>query len=154
MEKDPAQRTPSAEAFRRALLEARETVSTRPPPCYLLVADDDPDFRKLATEVLRFAFPGAEIESVADGTAALAALDRRRASLAVIDLDMPGLNGIELTAAIRGSENAKDVPIVVATATGGAPDWKLLSSLGADGFLVKPIDPMALVTLARRFVAS
>jgi eukaryotic-like serine/threonine-protein kinase len=154
MEKEPEQRVAGAEAFRRSLLEAREAVSTRPPACYLLVADDDPDFRKLATEVLRFAFPAADIESVADGTAALAALDRRRASLAVIDLDMPGLNGIELTAAIRGSENAKDVPIVVATATGGAPDWKLLSALGADGFLVKPIDPMALVTLARRFVAS
>ena len=40
--------------------------------------------------------------------------------------------------------------IVVVTATGGAPDWRLLQSLGADGFVVKPIDPVSLIALARR----
>jgi serine/threonine-protein kinase len=75
------------------------------------------------------------------------ACDREPASLAVIDLDMPGLNGVELTAALRAQYS---LPIVVVTASGGAPDWHLLSALGADGFLVKPIDPFALVALARK----
>jgi len=42
------------------------------------------------------------------------------------------------------------MPIIVATATGGVPDWRLLRSIGADGFVVKPVDPRAFVALARR----
>lgn len=150
MAKDPAERTPSADAFRRALLQARQAVSTGKRGLRFLVADDDEDFADLVAETLAFAFEGAEIVKVDNGASALAAVEQRKASLAVIDLDMPGLNGIELTAAFRATPNAEKMPILVATATGGAPDWRLLQALGADGFLVKPIDPMALVALVRR----
>jgi serine/threonine protein kinase len=146
---DPHRRTASADAFRRALLEARESIKSSYNSLRIIVADDDADFRALAAEALAYGFPGARIEAVADGEAALAACDREPASLAVIDLDMPGLNGVELTAALRANYS---MPIVVVTASGGAPDWHLLSALGADGFLVKPIDPFALVALARKAV--
>ena len=150
LHKEPMHRTQSARAFREALLAARESARKRASGLRLLVADDDEDFAALVSETLEWAFPGAEIVSVRDGAAALAAVDNKPADLAVLDLDMPGLNGIELTAAFRASSHAEHMPILVVTATGGAPDWRLLSSLGADGFLVKPIDPMALVALARR----
>jgi serine/threonine-protein kinase len=150
MGKDPAQRTASAEAFRRELLQARQSVSAGTRGLRFIVADDDEDFAALVSETLAFAFEGAEIVTVANGDLALAAVEKRAASLAVIDLDMPGLNGIELTAAFRATPNAERMPILVATATGGAPDWRLLQALGADGFVVKPIDPMALVALVRR----
>jgi serine/threonine-protein kinase len=154
MEKDPRKRTASAEAFRRGLVEARESASTGAAGMRILVADDDPDFIDIARETLSFAFPGAEIVTVDNGAEALAAIDVRPFAFALLDLDMPGLNGIELTAAIRSSRSAESMPILVATATGGAPDWKLLSSLGADGFLVKPIDAIALITAARRAVGK
>jgi len=146
---DPHRRTATPDAFRRALLEARESIKSSYSALRIIVADDDDDFRALAVEALAFGFPGARIEAAADGEAALAACDRETPSLAVIDLDMPGLNGVELTAALRANYN---MPIVVVTASGGAPDWHLLSSLGADGFLVKPIDPFALVALARKAI--
>jgi serine/threonine protein kinase len=146
---DPFRRTATPAAFRRALLEARESLKLSYNALRIIVADDDSDFRALAEEALAFGFPGARIETVPDGDAALAAIDREPASLAVIDLDMPGMNGVELTAALRANYS---LPIVVVTASGGAPDWHLLSSLGADGFLVKPIDPFALVALARKAV--
>jgi serine/threonine-protein kinase len=121
----------------------------------VIVADDDPEFRNLAAEAVRFAFKGAEVECVSDGQAALDAIDRKPADLAVVDLDMPGMNGIELTAALRAGETRdRRIAILVVTAFGGAPDWKLLSGLGADGFLLKPIDPYALVALARRTIAA
>ncbi|WP_053232045.1 protein kinase domain-containing protein [Sandaracinus amylolyticus] len=153
MEKDPARRTASADAFRRELLEARDSASQHAGALRLLVADDDEDFAALVRETLDWAFPGAEIVVARDGEQALRELDRHPAALAVLDLDMPGLNGIELTAAIRATSRSERMPILVVTATGGAPDWRLLASLGADGFLVKPIDPMALVALARRTLA-
>jgi serine/threonine protein kinase len=148
---DPVKRTASADEFRRQILEAREALVTPSQAIRIVVADDDADFRALAGETLAYAFPNAQIETVADGEAALKAIDREPAQLAVIDLDMPGLNGVELTAALRANH---DLPIVVCTASGGAPDWKLLSAIGADGFLVKPIDPFALVALARKMVKA
>jgi serine/threonine-protein kinase len=148
---NPSERTASPDKFRRELLEARESISISHRALRILVADDDPDFRELAIEALAYGFPGATIEAVGDGEAALAACDREPTALAVIDLDMPGLNGVELTAALR---ERYSMPIVVVTASGGAPDWHLLSSIGADGFLVKPMDPYALVALARKAVDS
>lgn len=150
LERDPDARYPSAKAFRRALLAAREEMRLATPGFRIVVADDDPDYLALAKETLEFAFPGGEIECVADGDAALASLDTRPASLALVDLDMPGLNGVELTAAIRARRELAKMPILVVTARGGAPDWRLLQSLGADGFLVKPIDPFSLIAAARR----
>jgi serine/threonine-protein kinase len=146
---NPHDRTATPDAFRRALLEARESIKTSHRTLRILVADDDSDFRDLAIEALAYGFPGATIEGVGDGEAALAACDRESTTLAVIDLDMPGLNGVELTAALR---ERYSMPIVVVTASGGAPDWHLLSSIGADGFLVKPLDPFALVALARKAI--
>jgi serine/threonine-protein kinase len=146
---DPAARIASADELRRQLLRARESIDAGHAQLRILVADDDGDFLALAQETLAYGFPGARIETVRDGDAALAAIDREQASLAVIDLDMPGMNGVELTAALRAHYS---MPIVVCTASGGAPDWRLLSALGADGFLVKPIDPFALIALARKLV--
>jgi serine/threonine-protein kinase len=146
---DPLKRTASADELRKELLRARESLTAKRTEYRILVADDDRDFRELARETLSFGFPGARIETVKDGDAALAAIDREPASLCVIDLDMPGMNGVELTAALRANYS---VPIVVCTASGGAPDWRLLSALGADGFLVKPIDPYALIALARKML--
>lgn len=150
LEKKPQERIATAEELQRELLEARENASSAARERRLLVADDDPDFRALVEETLRFAFPGARIETFADGTAALRAAEKAPPSLAVVDLDMPGLNGVELTAAFRATPHLAKTPILVVTATGGAPDWRLLQSLGADGFLVKPIDPVSLIALARR----
>lgn len=154
MVKDPARRTISADAFRRELLAARETASQSAAGMRFLIADDDEAFAALVAETLGFAFPGSELVVVGDGNAALAAIDERPCALAVIDLDMPGLNGIELTAAFRATPKAEQMPVIVVTATGGAPDWRLLQSLGAAGFLMKPIDAMALVALARSTLAK
>lgn len=147
---EPEKRPESTEALRRALLAARQNVGAQPVSMRIVVADDDPDFLALISETLGFAFPGSAIECVTDGTQALATLDTKRADLAVVDLDMPGMNGIELTAAVRGKPGLKDLPILVVTARGGAPDWQLLQAMGAAGFLLKPIDAYALITMARR----
>jgi len=148
--KDPAERTPSVEALRRGLLEAREEVrlpsagTTR-----ILVADDDGDMRAFVLRILAKALPGASIEAVPDGASALDAATRTPPDAVVIDLDMPGLNGIELTAALRAQPGSEHTPIIVMTGSGTAADWRVLSGLGADGFLMKPFRPTQLSTLVR-----
>jgi eukaryotic-like serine/threonine-protein kinase len=147
LEKDPAARTPTAEAFRRALLAARDKTTD---PVRILVADDDDDFRHLLSVSLEREFPGVEIQCVVDGSDALKAFDERPPSIAILDLQMPRLHGIELTGLLRARDEAHNVPIIVITANGGATEWKRLSGMGADGFLVKPVNVKDVVMLVRR----
>ena len=144
LEKDPAKRTESAETL-AAELENAFTALDETDPLRFLVADDDDGFRSLIARVIAKAWPGAEIDAVADGETALRIAERRPPTAAVLDLDMPGLNGIELTAAMRTAPTTQSVPIVIATAVGGAADWRLLTQLGANAFMVKPFDPSQLV---------
>ncbi|WP_437736351.1 protein kinase domain-containing protein [Sorangium sp. So ce1335] len=150
--KEPDQRTASADALREALLDARSAMPTYARSTRVMVADDSPSFRAFLVSVLAQALPGAIIETAPDGTAALAAIEANPPSLGVFDLDMPGLDGIALTAAVRKLPKGGDFPIIVATGTGGAADWQCLSRLGASAFLVKPFDAGQLITLARAFV--
>jgi len=151
--KNPAERTPSAEAFRQELAEARASLSQRPPATEkarrILIADDDAEMRSLVRRMLRKALPNITIEEATDGALALAQAEATPPDIALIDLDMPGLNGIELTAALRERRTAEELPIVVMTGSGTPADWRLLSSLGASGILLKPIAQVQLVTLIR-----
>ncbi|WP_437680150.1 protein kinase domain-containing protein [Sorangium sp. So ce131] len=150
--KEPEQRTASADALREALLDARSSLPTYAPTTRIMVADDSPAFRTFLSNVLAQALPGALIETAPDGSAALAAIEANPPALGVFDLDMPGLDGIALTAAVRKLPRGGDFPIIVATGTGGAADWQCLSRLGASAFLVKPFDAGQLITLARALV--
>ena len=152
--KTPEERTPSADHLRRDLFEAREFASAPSKASRILIADDDAEFCQVASAALSQAFPSAAVDVVRNGHAALKAVDEQPASLAVISLDLADMNGVELTAAFRASVNANDMPIVVVTAKGGASDWRLLQSLGADGFLLKPVDATGLVAMARRALDS
>lgn len=145
--KDPAERTPTVEAFRLGLRAANEQTGD---PVRILVADDDDDFRHLLAVSLARDFPGVEIESVGDGIAALKAFDEKHHSVAIIDLQMPGLDGMELTERLRTRAGADGMPIIVITANGGAAEWKRLVQMGADGFLVKPVNVRDVTTLVRR----
>ncbi|NUP10555.1 MAG: protein kinase [Polyangiaceae bacterium] len=145
--KDPTRRTATVELFRRELAAAREGTAE---PVRVLVAEDDPDFRELIRMALAREFPDAHVECVADGREALAAFDRKVPSVAILDLQMPALSGLELTALIRARESSQTVPILVLTGEGGPEDWRRLSALGADRFFVKPVVIDDVVATVRR----
>ncbi len=141
------ERTPSVEAFRRGLLDALHGDGR---PERIVVAEDDEEFRDLIELRLRKEFPAADIECVGNGLAALAAVSRKPASVALIDLQMPAMDGVALTAQLRNRQSLKGMPIIVLTASGGAREWQRLSSLGADRFLVKPVQLDDVVTFIRQ----
>lgn len=145
--KDPRERTASVELFRRALLEARNDSLE---PVRILVAEDDPDFRELLQLALSEEFPGADVECVPDGKRAIQAFDQKPASVVVLDLQMPEMDGMAATALLRTRPAAHQVPIIVVSASGGPKEWKLLASLGADRFLVKPVSLDDLISTIRR----
>lgn len=152
--KDPAAR-PDATTFARTLGEARAglaksyAVSSK----ILLVVDDDAAFLAWAGGVLKAAFPEANIRTCFSGSEAMLEVRNARPSVIISDLDMPDMNGVELTATIRHDARYKAVPIVIVTGVGGSEDWRLLHSLGADDILLKPMRAAALVAAIKRALA-
>ena len=140
-------RTPSVEAFRRGLVDAMESDGT---PERIVVAEDDEEFRDLIELRLRQEFPGVDLECVGNGIAALEAVARKPASVALIDLQMPAMDGVALTAQLRNREDLSSMPIIVLTASGGAREWQRLATMGADRFLVKPVQLDDVVTFIRQ----
>ena len=100
----------------------------------ILVAEDQTDIRELLVMNLRGA--GYEVEAVADGPAALASQRERASDLLVLDLMMPGLDGLEVCKALRAQ--GRSTPILMLTAKSTELDRVLGLELGADDYLTKP----------------
>ncbi|MDF2696290.1 MAG: serine/threonine protein kinase [Labilithrix sp.] len=149
--KDPHRRYTSVGAFRRALLA--EHSGTREPE-RILIADDDPDWRTIIGDSLRTRFPHAQIDQVGDGMEALAAFESQPYSVVLIDLEMPEIDGAKLTLLLRSLDASQRTPIIVLTAAGGPREWQRLSAIGADAFLVKPVNADDVELLIRRTLRS
>jgi len=104
------------------------------PPAAILVAEDQTDIRDLLVLNLRAA--GYDVEAVADGRAALASQEERPSDLLVLDLMMPGLDGLEVCKALRA--RGRSTPILMLTAKSTELDRVLGLELGADDYLTKP----------------
>jgi DNA-binding response OmpR family regulator len=107
------------------------------PPASILVAEDQTDIRELLVMNLKSA--GYDVSAVADGVAALASQSERPADLLVLDLMMPGLDGLEVTKALRA--RGRSTPILMLTAKSTELDRVLGLELGADDYLTKPFSP-------------
>lgn len=140
--KDPAERPASVLDVLDGLLSARRAMR---PSRRVLIADDDPEMRALVRAYLETELDVDTIEEVENGRDALRLLGARHFDLAVVDLHMPRMNGLELTASIRELMPPEDLRIVVISGHGRASDWRVLSQLGADAFVVKPVDPEVFV---------
>lgn len=151
VDKDPHKRWRSVGAFRRALerVRAGEEVPDR-----ILIADDDPDWRELLQVALEARFPDAQIDVVCDGEQAMAAFEKNPYSVVLVDLQMPEVDGMALTAHLRSLDASDQTPIIVLTAAGGPGEWRRLSEIGADAFLVKPAEPEDVAMLIKRTLKS
>lgn len=116
-----------------------------PPYPQVLVVDDEPHIRELCRLYLEdAAFQVLEAE---DGNAALAALERHTVDLVVLDLMLPGIDGLEVLKTIRRRQTW--LPVVVLTAVGDEEDRIYGLELGADDYLIKPFSPKELVARIR-----
>jgi DNA-binding response OmpR family regulator len=113
-------------------------------PRHILVAEDQTDIRDLIVMNLRGA--GYEVQAVVDGPAALASQAERASDLLVLDLMMPGLDGLEVCKALRARGRA--TPILMLTAKSTELDRVLGLELGADDYLTKPFSMAELLRAA------
>jgi len=149
--KDPLKRWPTPDAFRRALLA--EYSGAREPE-RILIVDDDLDWREILATSLSARFPEAAIDRVASGEEAISVFEASPYSVVLADLQMPGMDGARLTQLLRTLDGAVRTPIIVLTAEGGPRDWQRLSGMGADAFLVKPVNADDVELVIRRTMRS
>jgi len=122
----------------------------------ILVADDEDDVRELININLRRA--GFSIDEAADGLQALASVRVRKPDAIVLDIMMPGRDGLRVCQELRDGDDTRDIPIIMLTAKGQTPDRIAGLERGADDYLTKPFSPKELVlrlqALLRRSVAA
>lgn len=109
----------------------------------VVVADDDRDIRELVVAKLELA--GHEVFAAQNGTEALAKLREDGADLAVLDISMPGLSGVELCKILRSESATAGLPIILLTARAQEHDEEQGVIAGANEYIVKPFSPRALL---------
>jgi two-component system phosphate regulon response regulator PhoB len=119
---------------------------------HIVLAEDDEDVRALAELVLRR--EGFDVTAVADGQAALDAAAERIPAVAVLDVSMPGVDGLEAARRLRERPETREVPIMLLTARVTEADRERGREAGADAQLDKPFSPAVLAERVRALLES
>jgi phosphate regulon transcriptional regulator PhoB len=109
----------------------------------ILIVEDEPDIAELVKYHLEKA--GLRARAVGDGKHALDLIARDRPDLVVLDLMLPGLDGLEVCRRLRGSQATKAIPVIMLTAKAEEVDRIVGLELGADDYVPKPFSPRELV---------
>ena len=110
----------------------------------VLIADDDEDILALVRATIERS--GHEVMAVADGAAALSGMAERRPDLAVLDIAMPELDGLEVLRRLRADDEMRDLPVILLTAQAQAADVERGFATGASAYVRKPFSPRDLAT--------
>lgn len=118
----------------------------------VLVADDDDDILLLVTTRLRR--DGFDVISARDGEEALALAHERRPDVAVLDIGMPKLDGLEVLQRIRVDETLKEMRVLLLTAKAQESDLRRGYEAGGDAYVPKPFSPAELSARVRELADS
>ncbi|HEX9186097.1 MAG TPA: response regulator transcription factor [Vicinamibacteria bacterium] len=113
----------------------------------VLVVEDDPDIVELIVHYLRA--EGFEAQALGDGRQALERIRDGGHDLVVLDLQLPGLDGLSLCAELRRDRQTRAIPVIMLTARGDEADRVVGLEVGADDYVVKPFSPKELVARVR-----
>ena len=119
---------------------------------HIVVADDDVDIRELVE--FKLSTLGHDIVAVADGAAAVDACQARRPDLAVFDVMMPGVSGLDAIRTIRADPALADLPVILLTARAQESDVESGFSSGADDYITKPFSPRELAARVEALLAA
>lgn len=116
----------------------------------LLIADDEPSLRMLVRTTLED--PRYDIIEAADGVEALELARRELPRVALLDVMMPGMTGIEVCRLLKSSPETRQIVVIILSARAQAADRESGLAAGADIYLTKPFRPLQLLTLVTSFL--
>jgi two-component system, cell cycle response regulator DivK len=116
----------------------------------ILIVDDNPINLKLAADVLAMA--GYDVERAVDAEHAQALLKRNVPDLILMDIALPGMDGLTLTRKLKADDNLKQVQVVAMTAFAMKGDEQKALDAGCDGYITKPIDTRKLAEQVGAFL--
>ena len=117
----------------------------------ILVADDDVDIRELIE--FKLSTLGHDIVAVSDGAAAVDVCRDAKPDLAVLDVMMPGMSGLDAVRVIRSDEAMADIPVILLTALAKEDDVETGFDSGADDYITKPFSPRELASRVQALLA-
>ena len=118
----------------------------------ILIVDDNPSNTKLLAFLLQS--KGYDVRTAANADEAVASIAERRPRLILMDIQLPGTDGLTLTRRLKSDPDTKDISIIAATAYAMKGDEERARAAGCDGYLTKPIDTRQLPLDLARFLAS
>lgn len=114
----------------------------------ILAVDDSVSMRRMVAFTLKSA--GFDVAEAEDGQSALELARREKFNLVLADVNMPGMDGIELIRALRAEVDYKYTPLLMLTTESGLDKKQEGKAAGATGWIVKPFNPDQLVATIRR----
>jgi CheY-like chemotaxis protein len=118
----------------------------------ILIVDDNPTNLKLARVLLAGA--GYSVRTANDAEEALRVLDSFEPRLIFMDVQLPGIDGLELTRMLKGDPRRRDILVVALTAYAMKGDEEKAIAAGCDGYVTKPIDPDTLPALVAEYLRA
>ncbi|MFC1865700.1 response regulator [Chloroflexota bacterium] len=115
----------------------------------ILIVDDDPADVLLLKNILE---PDYLVIEEHDGLYAMEMVDREHPDLVLTDIVMPKKSGYSLCAYIKGNPNTKDIPVVMVTGFNTENNEEIAEDMGADGYLVKPVQPNEIRDIISRLL--
>jgi two-component system chemotaxis response regulator CheY len=114
----------------------------------ILIVEDSPTMRQLLTFAIK-RIQGVEIVEARDGMDGLRKVTSDHFDLALVDINMPVMDGLKLIHLIRDEESLKAMPIVVITTEGADEDRERAMALGADEYLTKPVQAGRVLSVVK-----
>ena len=118
----------------------------------ILIVDDNPTNMKLVAYLVRA--HGYEVATASDAETALVAIEEQSPKLILMDVQLPGIDGLELTRRLKADPATKDIIIVAVTAYAMKGDQERALAAGCDDYVTKPIDTRALPSTIARLLGT
>jgi two-component system cell cycle response regulator DivK len=116
----------------------------------ILIVDDDPSSLMLATAALEA--DGFEVAGSESAEVARNAIAKRKPALILMDIGLPGMDGLDFTKELKSSGRTASIPIVALTANHMPLHERAARAAGCEGFISKPVSPAALTAEVRTFL--
>lgn len=134
------------------LQEAVSDAAARPPVARkrVLIIEDNPLNMKLFSAML--AAQGYDVLQASDGALGLDLAHRQHPDLIVMDVQLPGMSGLEVTRNLKAEDDTRDIPVIATTAFAQVEDERQIMASGCDGYMAKPIAISEFLALIESFI--